>query len=137
MRFQARADQTSPKETWTVTAINATTFSVVGSISGNQDDATVDTDYNNGIVRFRIDDGGTAFEADDEFIFQTDASYPLEKIVLSDSNQNYGELEGVSFITGFSNTVENTVVDENADTHIVLRNINRTGFYDYCALILD
>lgn len=64
-----RASTSPVDETWTLTATNATTFSVTGSVSGAQADATVGTAYDNGIVAFKIVAGGTAFEADDEFTF--------------------------------------------------------------------
>jgi hypothetical protein len=137
LEYIARAVQGAPSETWTLTATSATTFSVSGSISGAQAVATVGTVYDNGICRFLLEAGGVAFVVSDEFIFQTGKAYTLEKIVLLDTNQNYGELEGVSFITGFANAAENTVVDENSDTHIVLRNIQSTGFLDYFTIILD
>lgn len=64
-----RASTSPVDETWTLTATNATTFSVTGSVSGAQANATVGTDYDNGIVAFTIIAGGTAFEAGDEFTF--------------------------------------------------------------------
>lgn len=60
---------TGVAENWTVTATNATTFSVVGSISGAQANATVNTQYNNGIVSFFITTPTTAFVAGDVFTF--------------------------------------------------------------------
>lgn len=64
-----RASTSPVDETWTLTATNATTFSVTGSVSGAQANATVGTAYDNGIVAFTIIAGGTAFEAGDEFTF--------------------------------------------------------------------
>lgn len=46
------------EETWTLTAINATTFSVYGSVSLGQANATVDTVYDNGLITFLINDSG-------------------------------------------------------------------------------
>lgn len=126
-----------PDESWAIVATSATNFTVTGSISGPQVDATVGTPYDNGLVGFLITAGATPFVAGDEFTIDTGVQYSLEKIVLTDGNQNYGELEGVHFIAGFSNAVENTVDDDIGDTHIVLRNIFRTGFLDYATLRLD
>lgn len=47
-------EATAVEEVWTLTAINATTFAVAGSISGAQGTATVGTQYDNGIVSFFI-----------------------------------------------------------------------------------
>ena len=50
-------------ETWTLTCIKEETdsgiFSVVGSVSGQKDNATVGDEYNNGQVTFTINDGST------------------------------------------------------------------------------
>lgn len=54
----------APEETWTLTctAPGATaTFSVVGSVSGAQANATVGTPYDNGIIAFTLNDGSTDF----------------------------------------------------------------------------
>lgn len=61
----------SVAEDWTLTAISATTFTVVGSFSGSQQNATVGIPYNNGIVSFLISDGSTDFLAGDEYTFST------------------------------------------------------------------
>ena len=60
-------------ETWTLTctaaATHGGTFSVVGSISGAQPDATVGTPYDNGKLKFTINDGTADFIVGDQFIF--------------------------------------------------------------------
>ena len=132
----------APFEVWTITAINATTFSVTGTVSGAQANATVGTLYDNGICIFTLEAGGTDFVASDEFTLTFDRQYSLEKIVLNNYNGanphvNYGELEGVHMISGFGQSAEDTVVDEGSDVHIVLSSINRTGFLDYATLKLD
>jgi hypothetical protein len=66
-----------------------------------------------------------------------DGYYGLHAIVLSDSAPNvYGELDNLSYISGFNNAVENTVVDADSKTHVVLRDVWRTGFNDYIAMKL-
>lgn len=61
---------TSPTETWTITCTDATTpgaevWSVSGSVSGAQADATTGTDYDNGIVACHITAGATDFAVND------------------------------------------------------------------------
>ncbi len=57
------------------------------------------------------------------------SSYPT-------GNKNiYGELDGIYYITGFDNVVENTLVLDG-DTYVVLQNVYRTGFSDYIAMKL-
>jgi len=66
------AEDTAPSETWTLTCTvgGATgTFSVVGSVSGAQADATVGTPYDNDIVAFTINDGDPDFIIGDDFEF--------------------------------------------------------------------
>lgn len=65
----------APSETWTikctVTAPDGGTFSVVGSVSGAQADATVGTPYDNGIISFTITDGSIDFVIDDQWTVDT------------------------------------------------------------------
>lgn len=63
--------------------------------------------------------------------------YPLPRVVLHDNAANiYGELDGIHFITGFDNVVENTLVIGGL-TYVVIQDVWRTGFADYFALRLD
>lgn len=64
-----RASTSPVDETWTLTATSANNFTVTGSVSGAQSDATVGTAYDNGIVAFLIVAGSTAFVATDSFTF--------------------------------------------------------------------
>ena len=61
-------------QTWTFTAINSTTFSMVGSFSGSRGNHSVNTDYNDlpnmSGLTYRISTGGTAFVAGDQFVVQ-------------------------------------------------------------------
>lgn len=70
--------------------------------------------------------------------YQRDAHnyYSLLPIILTDANGQYGELEGVYFITGFNNVVENTLVIDGT-TYVVIEDVYRTGFSDYYALRMD
>lgn len=62
--------------------------------------------------------------------------YSLKPLILYDANNIYGELDGLYHISGFNNAVENTIL-VNGVTYVVLRDIARTGFYDYVALRLQ
>jgi len=61
----------SVAETFTLTAINANTFSVVGSVSGALANATVGTPYTSAVVAFTITAGGTAYVAGDVWRINT------------------------------------------------------------------
>lgn len=66
------AYESGQNEFWTVkcktAAANGGTFSVVGSISGAQADATVGVAYDNTRVKFLISDGSTDFVVGDQFV---------------------------------------------------------------------
>lgn len=65
----------SISETWTITcastAVNGGTFSVVGSVSGAQPDASVGVGYSNSFISFIIVDGSADFALTDNFVFTT------------------------------------------------------------------
>ena len=61
----------SVAETFTITATNSTTFSVVGSVSGALANATVGTPYTGTKVQFLISASGAAFVAGDVFTLST------------------------------------------------------------------
>lgn len=67
--YGASASHNSVSETWTITATSATNFTVSGSVSGAQVDATVGTPYSIDEVSFIINDGDAAFVATDSFTF--------------------------------------------------------------------
>lgn len=65
------------------------------------------------------------------------AQYPLPRVVLYDATPNiYGELDGIHYVSGFDNVVENTF-SINGTTYVVIQDVFRTGFIDYFALRLD
>lgn len=64
----------------------------------------------------------------------TGANYPMLPVVLSDANGLYGELDGIFFISGFDNVVENTA---GGGQFVVIQDVSRTGFVDYYAMRLD
>lgn len=67
----------------------------------------------------------------------TGTYYPLPRVVLNDNSANvYGELDGVHYLTGFDNVVENTLTIGGL-TYVVIQDAWRTGFPDFYALRLD
>lgn len=64
----------------------------------------------------------------------TGGAYTLQPVVLhNNSNENWGELDGVFHIAGFNNAVENTLVIDDV-TYVVMQDVYRVGFPDYFAL---
>ncbi len=67
----------------------------------------------------------------------TNNNYPLIPIVINDNVGNtYGELDGIFFISGFNNAVENTLSISGVN-YVVIQDVSRTGFTDYYAMRLD
>lgn len=63
--------------------------------------------------------------------------YHLLPIELHDNTANlWGALDGIYWISGFNNAVENTLVVDGAD-YVVIQDVSRTGHADYYALRLD
>jgi len=58
-------------ETITLTATDANTFAVTGSVSGNLGTATVGSAFSSPQVNFTLNAGSTAFQAGDQFTLQT------------------------------------------------------------------
>lgn len=63
-------------------------------------------------------------------------AYTLQRLVLTDSNNIYGELEGIAHLSGFDNAVENTLEIEGV-TWVIGQDVSRTGINDYYAMRLD
>jgi len=61
----------SVAETFEITATSATSFDVVGSVSGSIGPATVGTPFSHAKIEFLLTAGGTAFVAGDEFTLST------------------------------------------------------------------
>lgn len=64
-------------ETFTLTATDATHFDVVGSTSGNIGEATVGVAFVHALIEFRLNAGGTPFEAGDQFKLSTSPPWEL------------------------------------------------------------
>ena len=62
--------------------------------------------------------------------------YVLLPLVLLVHNVNtYGEMDGVAWVTGFSNAVGNTLTDSvTSKEYYMTRNFHRTGFWEYAAM---
>ncbi|MDE2000385.1 MAG: hypothetical protein KGI52_15825, partial [Burkholderiales bacterium] len=71
-----------------------------------------------------------------DLVRDTGGQYALLPVILNDSAPNiYGELDGVAFVSGFGNAVENTVTVSSV-SWLVVQDVNRTGAEDYCAVRL-
>ena len=82
------------------------------------------------------------------FSRDTNGRYPLLPVVLHDNagvtgasypavvGNVYGELDGVHFVSGFNNAVQNTLVIDG-NNYVVIQDVARTGFADYIAIRLD
>lgn len=67
----------------------------------------------------------------------TETEYPLLPVELHDNAANlYGQLDGIHYISGFNNAVENTL-SIGGDSYVVMQSVGRTGHTDYYALRLD
>lgn len=78
---------TASEELWTITATDATHFSVSGFVSGSMAAATVGTAYNNGMVSFTINAGSTPFQAGDVFTFNVNASVTSNPLGANDAQK--------------------------------------------------
>lgn len=63
--------------------------------------------------------------------------YHLLPIELHDNTANlWGALDGIFYISGFNNAVENTLVIDGK-TYVVIQDVGRNGFADYYAMRMD
>jgi hypothetical protein len=68
-----------------------------------------------------------------------DGSYVLVPVILhmrSPVQGIFGELDGIYYITGFNQAVENVVTIDEVD-YLVVQNVYRNGIFDYCAVRLS
>lgn len=63
----------------------------------------------------------------------TNNTYLMLPVMLSDAQGVYGELDGIKFISGFNNVTENMCGTD----WIVFQDVSRTSFIDYFAFKLD
>lgn len=67
----------------------------------------------------------------------TGGTYPLLPVILSDATSGvFGELDGVYYVSGFDNAVENSFTLDGHD-YVVMQDVWRTGFADYYAIRMD
>lgn len=67
----------------------------------------------------------------------TGGVYHLLPVELHDNSNNlWGALDGIYYISGFDNAVENTLTI-GGDDYVVIQDVHRTGFTDYYAMRLD
>lgn len=71
-----------------------------------------------------------------KYLRSCNQAYTLQRLILTDSNNLYGELEGIAHISGFDNAVENTLVIDGV-TWVIGQDVSRTGVNDYYAMRLD
>jgi len=79
---------------------------------------------------------GTGASAASPNLRETENIYHLLPIELHDAANIWGTLEGIFYITGFNNAVENTLVIDG-DDYVVIQDVSRTGHTDYYAMRLD
>ncbi len=65
-----------------------------------------------------------------------DNTYALYPVMLYDSGNIYGAIDGIFHITGFDNVVENTLTIDGKN-YVVIQDVARTSFGDYYALELS
>lgn len=76
-----RGGASSVAETFTITATSATSFDVVGSVTGSIGPATVGAPFAHATIEFTISAGGVAFVAGDEFKINTAPKWVAERAV--------------------------------------------------------
>jgi len=80
---------------------------------------------------------GTGATSSNTNIRDTSGVYHLLPVELHDNSSNlWGALDGVFYISGFDNAVENTLNVDGVD-HVVIQDTWRTGHTDYYALRMD
>lgn len=80
---------------------------------------------------------GTGLNTSNTNIRDTGGIYHLLPVELHDNIANlWGTLDGIHYITGFDNAVENTLVVAG-DNYVVIQDVARTGHTDYYAMRLD
>lgn len=80
---------------------------------------------------------GTSASATNLQLRDTENSYPLLPVELHDNSANlYGQLDGIHYISGFNNAVENTLTIGGVG-YVVMQSVARTGHTDYYAMRLD
>lgn len=80
---------------------------------------------------------GTSASSTNLQLRDTTNEYPLLPVELHDNSANlYGQLDGIYYISGFNNAVENTL-SIGGGNYVVMQSVTRTGHADYYAMRLD
>lgn len=80
---------------------------------------------------------GTGESSSNMALRDTEGSFPLLPVELHDNSANiYGALDGIYYISGFDNVVENTLEIDGVE-YVVIQNVHRTTHRDYYVLRLD
>ncbi|SFB65116.1 hypothetical protein SAMN04244574_04767, partial [Azotobacter beijerinckii] len=80
---------------------------------------------------------GAASASNNTNLRDTGNVYPLLPVELHDNTANlWGALDGIFYISGFNNAVENTLSIDGVD-YLVIQDVWRTGHTDYYAMRLD
>jgi len=66
----------------------------------------------------------------------TEGNYHILPVELCDNSNIFGYLDGIGYVSGFNNAVEN-IVDVNGKQYLVVQDVWRTGFSDYFAMELN
>ncbi len=81
--------------------------------------------------------GNTLLTGSSTQMRDTGGVYHLLPVELHDNSNNlWGALDGIYYISGFDNAVENTLTI-GGDDYVVIQDVHRTGFTDYYAMRLD
>ncbi|WP_158367694.1 hypothetical protein [Candidatus Williamhamiltonella defendens] len=67
---------------------------------------------------------------------RSENTYVLYLVMLYHSNNLYGAVDGIFYITGFNNRVEN-ILTSNSKNYVVIQDVVCTSFSDYYALELS
>ena len=83
------------------------------------------------------DYGNASGATSGRFLRDTGTQYPLMPVELTDITANvWGQLEGVSFVSGFNLVVEDVITIDNTE-HVVIEDVWRSAWGDYYALRMD
>lgn len=78
-----------------------------------------------------------ALAGDTYALRDTGGYYHLMPVEIFDPGNNfYGALDGIFFISGFNNSVENTLTIDGTE-YVVIQDVSRTGFNDYYAIKME
>lgn len=96
-----------------------------------------DTDQDYPLYCYPYSNDQNVLAGDPNALRDTGGYYHLMPVELFDPGNNlYGALDGIFFITGFDNSVENTLTIDGTE-YVVIQDVWRTGFDDYYAIKME